>query len=208
MLATIIVGVVFNLLQIAFSLFNIVKNRNGTILFDFFADKFLSYLLVTSTAAGFGVSVDLQRTKDPEDLFGTFFGKKLRRNKSRFDEMGWRDNPMTADMDKNARYVLATIIIGIVFNLLQIAFSLLNIVKGATGTILFDFFGDKFLSYLLATGTAAGFGLSVDLQTLDPDDYFGTFFDKAYAASALLLFAFFCSAAVSIISSFALSKRP
>lgn len=66
----------------------------------------------------------------------------------------------------------------------------------------------QFLSYLLATGTAAGFGLSVDLQTLDPDDYFGTFFDKAYAASALLLFAFFCSAAVSIISSFALSKRP
>ncbi|XP_022992767.1 CASP-like protein 4D1 [Cucurbita maxima] len=106
------------------------------------------------------------------------------------------------------RYVLATIIIGIVFNLLQIAFSLFNIVKGATGTILFDFFGDKFLSYLLATGTAAGFGLSVDLQTLDPDDYFGTFFDKAYAASALLLFAFFCSAAVSILSSFALSKRP
>lgn len=63
------------------------------------------------------------------------------------------------------------------------------------------------MSYLLATGAAAGFGVGVDLKKIDPDDLFRTFFDKAYAASALLLFAFFCSAAVSILSSFALSKR-
>ncbi|XP_022134358.1 CASP-like protein 4D1 [Momordica charantia] len=105
------------------------------------------------------------------------------------------------------RYVLATIIIGIILNLLQIAFSLFNTVKNGSGTILFDFFGDKFLSYLLATGMAAGFGLTVDLQTTDADDEYGEFFDKAYAASALLLFAFFCAAAVSILSSFALSNR-
>ncbi|CAK9308804.1 unnamed protein product [Citrullus colocynthis] len=105
------------------------------------------------------------------------------------------------------RYMLATIIIGIVFNLLQIAFTLFNIVKNGNSTILFDFFGDKFLSYLLATGTAAGFGLSVDLKKIDESDLFGSFFDKAYAASTLLLFAFFCAAAVSILSSFALSNR-
>ena len=65
----------------------------------------------------------------------------------------------------------------------------------------------QFLSYLLATGAAAGFGVGVDLKKVDPDDLFRIFFDKAYAASTLLLFAFFCSAAVSILSSFALSKR-
>ncbi|KAG7016239.1 CASP-like protein 4D1, partial [Cucurbita argyrosperma subsp. argyrosperma] len=112
-------------------------------------------------------------------------------------------------LNDSYRYMLATIIVGVVFNLLQIAFSLFNIVKNRNGTILFDFFGDKFLSYLLATSTAAGFGVSVDLQrTKDPEDLFGTFFGKAYATSALLLFAFFCSAAVSILSSFAFSKRP
>lgn len=41
------------------------------------------------------------------------------------------------------RYMLATIIIGIVFNLVQIAFTLFNIVKNGNSTILFDFFGDK-----------------------------------------------------------------
>lgn len=65
----------------------------------------------------------------------------------------------------------------------------------------------QFLSYLLATGTAAGFGLSVDLKKIDESDLFGSFFDKAYAASTLVLFAFFCAAAVSILSSFALSNR-
>lgn len=44
MLATIIIGLVFNLLQIAFSLFNIVKNGDGTILFDFFGDKVRTYV--------------------------------------------------------------------------------------------------------------------------------------------------------------------
>ncbi|OMO58962.1 hypothetical protein CCACVL1_25207 [Corchorus capsularis] len=111
------------------------------------------------------------------------------------------------------RYVVASIIIGLVYALLQIAFSIYHFVKGnpliiGNGGFIVDFCGDKVMSYVLATGSAAGFGATKDLKALadarglDFDDYF----DKAYASSSLLLLAFLCAATLSVFSSYALPK--
>ncbi|XP_022764537.1 CASP-like protein 4D1 [Durio zibethinus] len=111
------------------------------------------------------------------------------------------------------RYVLASIIIGLVYSLLQTAFSLYHIATGnrliaGDGAFVFDFYGDKAISYMVATGSAAGFGATKDLKALadaaklDLDDYF----DKAYASASLLLIAFFCAATLSVFSSYALPK--
>ncbi|KAA3481814.1 CASP-like protein 4D1 [Gossypium australe] len=55
------------------------------------------------------------------------------------------------------------------------------------GAFLVDFYGDKVISYVLASGSAAGFGATKDLKALadatnvdDLDDYF----DKAYASAS------------------------
>ncbi|XP_012842459.1 PREDICTED: CASP-like protein 4D1 [Erythranthe guttata] len=61
------------------------------------------------------------------------------------------------------------------------------------------------LSYMLATGTAAGFGLTVDLY----NSLSGTssFLNKANASASLLFFAFVFSAVSSVFSSYALPKK-
>ncbi|XWS66004.1 hypothetical protein CRYUN_Cryun05aG0162900 [Craigia yunnanensis] len=111
------------------------------------------------------------------------------------------------------RYMLASIIIGLVYSLLQTGFSLYHLATGnrliaGDGAFVFDFYGDKVISYVVATGSAAGFGATKDLKALadaaqsDLDDYF----DKAYASAGLLLLAFFCSAVLSVFSSYALPK--
>lgn len=67
----------------------------------------------------------------------------------------------------------------------------------------------QIVSYLLATGAAAGFGVTVDMKTLiellSTFD-FGNFYAKGYASSSLLLLAFFCTAVLSVLSSYALPK--
>ena len=67
----------------------------------------------------------------------------------------------------------------------------------------------QFISLLLATGTGAGFGVTVDLK----DQYgaitsgYDKFFDKGYAVSSMLLIAVLFSAVSSIFSSLSLPKR-
>nr|XP_023909295.1 CASP-like protein 4D1 [Quercus suber]XP_023926940.1 CASP-like protein 4D1 [Quercus suber]POE92467.1 casp-like protein 4d1 [Quercus suber]POF14619.1 casp-like protein 4d1 [Quercus suber] len=110
------------------------------------------------------------------------------------------------------RYMLATNVIGFAYTLLQIAFSIFHIIMGnhlisGDGGALLDFYGDKVISYLLATGAAAGFGVTVDLK-----ETFGlfidrSFYEKAYASASLLLLAFVCTAILSVISSYAVPKK-
>ncbi|KAF3433725.1 hypothetical protein FNV43_RR24828 [Rhamnella rubrinervis] len=64
------------------------------------------------------------------------------------------------------KYVLATIIIGIIYILLQVGLSIFQVISSGDGYILFDFYGDKFMSYMLATGSAAGFGVTLDMKQL------------------------------------------
>ncbi|XP_010509003.1 PREDICTED: CASP-like protein 4D1 [Camelina sativa] len=115
------------------------------------------------------------------------------------------------------RYMLSAAVIGLLYALVQL---FLQITQFATGTThplnyQFNFYGDKIISYLLATGSAAGFGVSKDLKdtylafiVFDSTDPVDEFFSKGYAAASLLLLAFVSLAVLSVFSSLALSKQP
>ncbi|KAL5569092.1 hypothetical protein UlMin_025667 [Ulmus minor] len=107
------------------------------------------------------------------------------------------------------RYMLSAIVFGTAYSLLQLAFCIYNIVSKGEGNILFDFYGDKIISYVLATGAAAGFGVTKDMKDLVEllEIDLGNFYDKAYASASLLFLAFFCTAILSVLSSYALPKR-
>ncbi|XP_004307526.1 PREDICTED: CASP-like protein 4D1 [Fragaria vesca subsp. vesca] len=107
------------------------------------------------------------------------------------------------------RYMLATIVIGTAYSLLQLVASICNAISGGEGMLVLAFFGDKFISYVMATGAAAGFGVTVDLSRVTGGTGLdmSNFFEKAYASASLLLLAFICTALLSIISAFALPRR-
>ncbi|KAL4556516.1 hypothetical protein LXL04_039172 [Taraxacum kok-saghyz] len=75
---------------------------------------------------------------------------------------------------KTYRYVFATAVIGAVYTLIQIPFSLYY---ACTEKRLirhsclpeFDFYGDKLISYILATGVGAGFAASMELKEIVDD---------------------------------------
>lgn len=61
---------------------------------------------------------------------------------------------------------------------------------------------------MLATGTGAGFGATIDLKDASGgDSSIDKFFDKASAAASILLLAFVFTAISSILSSLSLPKR-
>ncbi|GMY23999.1 CASP-like protein, partial [Fagus crenata] len=61
----------------------------------------------------------------------------------------------------------------------------------------FDFYGDKIISLLLATGVGAGFAISCELNRF----FHARFFDKGNIAAGFLLGATVCMAVVSVLSS-------
>ncbi|XP_019454443.1 PREDICTED: CASP-like protein 4D1 [Lupinus angustifolius] len=81
MLSTIVIGFAYNLLQLGLSIFNVVSgNRvisgDGAYFFDFFGDKIISYLILSGSASGFGVSNDLHSFFKAQELpFNSFFAK-------------------------------------------------------------------------------------------------------------------------------------
>ncbi|KAJ1443163.1 plant integral membrane protein [Sesbania bispinosa] len=90
--------------------------------------------------------------------------------------------------------------------------SIFNMVSGnraLSGDVgyLLDFFGDKIISYLLLSGSAAGFGASEDLQRITYGSL-KSFFGKANASASLLLIGFLITAIASTLSSFALPNKP
>ncbi|KAL7147974.1 hypothetical protein ABFS83_06G147200 [Erythranthe nasuta] len=109
-------------------------------------------------------------------------------------------------------YMFASGIIGIIYTFTQIGFKISHLTSGYQsgvdgGWLLIDFYGDKVLSYMLATGTATGFGLTVDLN--HSSGRYSGFLNKANASASLLFFAFMFSAVSSVFSSLALiPKRP
>ncbi|KAI4382830.1 hypothetical protein MLD38_008742 [Melastoma candidum] len=112
------------------------------------------------------------------------------------------------------RYMLGTAVIGAAYMLLQIANMIYRTYKSNQSDssdrgLLFDFFGDKMVSYFLATGMAAGFGATKDLKATfeGSGSNVDKFFDRGYAAASLLLFSFISTALLSIISSFSLPKN-
>ncbi|KAL7108990.1 hypothetical protein ACP275_06G148300 [Erythranthe tilingii] len=108
-------------------------------------------------------------------------------------------------------YMFASGIIGILYTIFQIGFKISHLTggyqSGLDGWLLIDFYGDKVVSYVLATGAAAGFGLTVDLN--HSSGRYSRFLNKANASASLLFFAFMFSAVSSVFSSLALiPKRP
>ncbi|XP_004236749.1 CASP-like protein PIMP1 [Solanum lycopersicum] len=108
------------------------------------------------------------------------------------------------------RYLISSVVIGMAYTLLQTAFSIFFVTTGnrlgGEGLCLLDFYGDKFISYFLATGAAASFGMTEELRRLTNSDM-DKFLNTSNAAASLCLFGFFFSAASSIFSSYNLPKR-
>ncbi|XP_010517306.1 PREDICTED: CASP-like protein 4D2 [Camelina sativa] len=114
------------------------------------------------------------------------------------------------------RYMLSAAAIGLVYAVVQLFFTISLFATGIKDPFNYqlDFYGDKVISYLVATGSAAGFGVSKDLKdtflalvALDSTDPVDTFFSRGYASASLLLFAFICLAALSVFSSLAVAKQ-
>ncbi|EXC20164.1 hypothetical protein L484_011408 [Morus notabilis] len=114
------------------------------------------------------------------------------------------------------RYMLSVIVFGIAYSLLRLAFSIYHYIisdcKAGKVNLLFDFYGDKIISYLLATGAAAGFGVTKDMNRLFDSNYYYSFEQvddfcaKGYASASLVLIAFLCTATLSVRSSYALAN--
>ncbi|KAJ6717887.1 NITRATE FORMATE IRON DEHYDROGENASE [Salix purpurea] len=111
------------------------------------------------------------------------------------------------------RYMLAAIVFGIAYTVLQVAFTLNHIVKrnaetSGDGNLVFDFYGDKVISYMLATGAAAAIGATKDMKPLlTALGVSNSFLNKGYASASLLLLGFVCTAMLSVLSSYALPKK-
>ncbi|KAI3702679.1 hypothetical protein L6452_28428 [Arctium lappa] len=133
---------------------------------------------------------------------------------------------------KTYRYVFATAIIGVVYSLIQIPFA---VYYACTEKRLvrhsclpeFDFYADKLVSYLLATGVGAGIAASMELKSIiddtvaliafilaaaNPNVDLGfdlsqfksqthKFLDRGIIATILLALGFACMVVISILSS-------
>ncbi|XP_030931234.1 CASP-like protein 4D1 [Quercus lobata] len=112
---------------------------------------------------------------------------------------------------KSYSYMFAASIIGIGCTILQtIAFVIFQIVMESHKFIIFEFYGDKVISYLLLSAAAAGLGASIDVEShlIDKsNDHFNNYLSKGFAAANLLLPAFVCTSTLSILSSYALAKK-
>ncbi|GLT70044.1 hypothetical protein SLA2020_421450 [Shorea laevis] len=66
------------------------------------------------------------------------------------------------------KYMLGTGVIGIAYSFSQIiSFAIFRILMKNDSDVysVIEFYGDKVVSYILATGSAAGFGATIDLTT-------------------------------------------
>ncbi|KAF4363410.1 hypothetical protein F8388_016538 [Cannabis sativa] len=109
------------------------------------------------------------------------------------------------------RYMLSVIVFGLVYSLWRLGFSIYLFIANVKGYFLIDFYGDKIISYFLATGTAAGLAVTKDLNAFfnqQLEDYeIDEFCSKGYASASLVLIAFLCTAILSVMSSYAIAAN-
>ncbi|KAF8008481.1 hypothetical protein BT93_K2222 [Corymbia citriodora subsp. variegata] len=107
-------------------------------------------------------------------------------------------------------YVLATAVIGAAYILVQLPFAIYYacIEKGMTRNeylLEFEFYGDKLISLILATGVGAGFAASIEQQRHIKHDNdtrkWKNFLDLGIVSTALLALGFVCMIIVSMLSS-------
>ncbi|PSS26166.1 CASP-like protein [Actinidia chinensis var. chinensis] len=104
------------------------------------------------------------------------------------------------------RYVIATAMVGFVYTALQIPFAIYYVCteKRLTRNDClpeFDFYGDKIMSFLLATGVGAGFAISFEFKRLLNGFANTSLLDRGNLATGILLGGFVCMALLSILSS-------
>ncbi|KAG8379519.1 hypothetical protein BUALT_Bualt07G0097000 [Buddleja alternifolia] len=107
------------------------------------------------------------------------------------------------------RYVFATGAIGFVYTLIQIPFAMYNVVKEKrwirNGCLQqYDFYGDKVMAFLLASGVGVGFGVTFELKRAFGDlfdDKAKKFLNNGNISTGLLLVGFVFMALLSILSS-------
>ncbi|CAI9754045.1 unnamed protein product [Fraxinus pennsylvanica] len=107
------------------------------------------------------------------------------------------------------RYVVAAAGIGFVYTLIQIPFAIYNVVKEKrlirNGWLqVFDFYGDKVVAFLLATGVGVGFGVSFELKRGSGDSK--KFLNRGNISTGLLFVGFVYMAFLSIFSSIRFSS--
>ncbi|PRQ59112.1 hypothetical protein RchiOBHm_Chr1g0366591 [Rosa chinensis] len=108
------------------------------------------------------------------------------------------------------RYMAAAVVIGLAYSILQTVIAVIRIKKYGQGNILLDFYGDKVVSTIIATGAVAGFAMTGELQRVigkDWSDYYYKYFRMSHAANGLAFLGFVCAFISSVISSCALPKR-
>ncbi|KAH0676815.1 hypothetical protein KY285_024616 [Solanum tuberosum] len=112
------------------------------------------------------------------------------------------------------RYMISADVIGMAYTFLLIVLIFFQVKSGSpidSGLAYFEFYGDKIILFLLATGAAAGLGLTVEYNRLkDNDDTtqdIQNFINIANASASVLLLGSISSAISSIISSLNLPKR-
>ncbi|KAL7110891.1 hypothetical protein ACP275_05G054400 [Erythranthe tilingii] len=129
------------------------------------------------------------------------------------------------------RYGLSTAVIGMAYTLLQLGYSIYQVMSGKRLTVnhptlvVYEFVGDKVILSLIATGVGAIFGATLDLMnnidkledayekyledtTLSPfRTKLDNFFSRAYIPAMFLLIAFITCGVSSVLSSFGLNKK-
>ncbi|KAI7985960.1 CASP-like protein 4D1 [Camellia lanceoleosa] len=119
------------------------------------------------------------------------------------------------------RFVITTGVIGFVYTTLQLPFAIYYVCTEKRLDCLpeFDFYGDKIISFLLATGVGAGFAVTHELKRIIQsisDDYGGldeqesktiSFLNRGYIATGILFAGFICMAILSILSSINRNER-
>ncbi|MCD7456686.1 hypothetical protein HAX54_032742 [Datura stramonium] len=103
---------------------------------------------------------------------------------------------------KSYRYVLAAAAGGILYSLIQLPFAIYHAIKKKRlikGKFLpmFDFYGDKVIAFLLASGVGLGFGVSFEFKDIKR----GETIERGYIASGLLLAGFTTMALLAILTS-------
>ncbi|CAN4096079.1 unnamed protein product [Withania somnifera] len=110
------------------------------------------------------------------------------------------------------RYIISADAIGMAYTLLLVVLTIFQVNSGnpiGRGLAYFEFYSDKVILFLLATGAAAGLGLTVEYNRLVDDDItkdVQDFLNTANASASLLLVASIFSAISSIFSSLNLPK--
>ncbi|XP_059306199.1 CASP-like protein 4D1 [Lycium ferocissimum] len=126
-------------------------------------------------------------------------------------------------------YVLAAAGVGVLYSMYQLPFALYHAVKGKRlikGQLLpiLDFYGDKVIAFILASGVGVGFGVSIELKNLTDEsiensadesidrklaielfkefrDNMDKFYNGGIIASGILLAGFTTMAILTILSS-------